>query len=51
MASLTPREWDRIINDLLERFRQERLEREDAIKLKSLLEEKMTETFNLGDLY
>jgi hypothetical protein len=50
MASLTPREQDRIMNDLLEKFKQERLETQDAIKLKGLLEEKKTEAFNIGDI-
>jgi hypothetical protein len=47
---LTPREQDRIMNDLLEKFKQERLETQDAIKLKCLLEEKKTEAFNIGDI-
>jgi hypothetical protein len=50
MASLTPREQDRVMNDLVEKFKQERLETPDAIKLKGLLEEKKTEAFNIGEL-
>ena len=49
MASLTPREQDRIMNQLIEKFKQERLNMEEATKLRGLLEEKKKEAFNIGD--
>lgn len=49
MASLTPREQDRIMNALIEKLKEEKLEEHEAIKLRGLLEERKTEAFNLGD--
>lgn len=49
-ASLTPREQDRIMNELLEKFKQDTLEMEDARKLKDILEQKREQAFNLGDI-
>ena len=49
MASLTPREKDRIMNDLIKKPKEESLEEQEAIKLRGLLEERKTEAFNLGD--
>jgi hypothetical protein len=49
MASLTPREKDRIMNDLIKKLKEESLEEQEAIKLRGLLEERKTEAFNLGD--
>lgn len=49
MASLTPREQDKIMNALIEKLKEERLEEHETIKLRGLLEERKTEAFNLGD--
>ena len=49
MTSLTPREKDRIMHELIEKFKQERLDMEDATRLRGLLEDKKTEAFDVGD--
>jgi hypothetical protein len=38
------------MNDLLEKFKQEQLEKDDGETLKALLQEKQDEAFNIGDV-
>lgn len=50
MASLTEREKDRIMRDLLAKLKAENLEKQDGEKLKKILEEKKEQAFSIGDL-
>jgi hypothetical protein len=50
MTSLTPREKERIMKELLDKFKREQLAKDDAETLKVLLQEKQDEAFNIGDM-
>lgn len=49
MSSLTPKEKNRIMKELLDKYNKETLEKQDGKKLKILLQEKQDEAFTSGD--
>jgi hypothetical protein len=50
MASLTEREKDRIMRDLLAKLKDEKLEKHDGERLKKMLEERKEQALSIGDL-
>jgi hypothetical protein len=50
LASLTPKEKDRIMNELLAKLKEERLQKNEGEQLRKILEEKKDEAFNIGDV-
>lgn len=49
VASLTPREKDRIMNELITKLKNENLQKNEASQLRDILEEKKREAMNIGD--
>lgn len=48
MTSLTEREKKRIMKELMDKYNKETLEKEEAIRLRSLLQEKQEQALDTG---